>query len=634
MAHKHLASEQFVSRMALLAEHAPESFYLKLDRWVKKSANVLGVSNDDMTLGYADKTSDVVNKLNYPLISKVNKGVGKPTLTSYNADLASLPRVRIDPDFQVMAAMLLRAADTNRLVAEEYPGLTGPWLDFFASLQQPAFVEILGDIEDPLRLSMFVMLCAAATGTYPPDCGLEPADMQYLRDLWLEGSTELLGEALYEQIRNLTDDTPPEPPNQDPEDGDEQDDQDGGECDRDDSKGSGSGGGNDPGESDEQSDEPGETGPSQDPFEQLGSFMQQIEAPSEDPQCVGADEFFEDPELPDNIDPAKMELLDLMGADTILPTYNDSASYLTYKVPEAPDARDLYNAQRGALLKEIRQIRRVIEEHYKIGVVRERALRTGRTDPARLHLAVHDIDTVFRRERQDSVGKAEVIVLLDESSSMTGSPGFTLPLPPIKKQPVSGVGDRLEGRACSPLDNSRVGVAKSMALCLLEASRQLHGFQVRVAGYSDLSNPYEFDVLSNLAKIVYDKATEGGMPVVRELGTTRDPYAIMSTTGMGYNSDYSALHWAESQLRQSRASQKAILYLADGEIQYDNDNLDKMVRKLKQQNVYTYFMSLNPRGLQDRGALSRLPATQIDKFSDMLLGLKRFLSELVRRASR
>lgn len=245
----------------------------------------------------------------------------------------------------------------------------------------------------------------------------------------------------------------------------------------------------------------------------------------------------------------------------------------------------------------------------------------------------------------DSVGHLELVVLIDESGSMTavdGVDGFRNLPPSIEhKGHARSSGDNalMRGEASARFGRTRGDTARLMGMFLLDASRHLPGFDVKIAGYTD-AHLDPNSTLGSVAEAVHKANAAGNgeasyhhfTPIVRLLGTQANPYPITTSAPFAGNADAQALSYALDVLKRSDAPQKAVLYLADGHVYDDLDHMGTMFAKLERMGAYPFFMNLaGASGHYSSGPLSRIDRQDVSSFKDMLTGLKTFLHNLVRQ---
>jgi hypothetical protein len=174
---------------------------------------------------------------------------------------------------------------------------------------------------------------------------------------------------------------------------------------------------------------------------------------------------------------------------------------------------------------------------------------------------------------------------------------------------------------------NRATVAMRMALMMLEVSRQLSGFRVTVGGYAAVSRE-SLGPMKEAAKALKSRGAHD-TKVVRTLGTTENPYPVITTMPTSNNADYQALHWAVERLKTSRSTQRAILYLADGQIWEDGNQFSTLMRNAQRSGISIFFMNLSGGAPNKDSMLGKLPSQDVRNFDDMVKGLKTFLNNMV-----
>jgi hypothetical protein len=585
-----LGSERFFQTMARLKEAGAHELYaLKGESWMEKSAQLLGLQPTETTIGYADKVTDDIERLNFSLVAKVQSGVAPEIVAGYMRDIVTLPGVDKDKDYQTLASGLMRAAHMFQQVKEDYPGLEDSWEKFFTDRRKAVFEHFaeMVDESDVDRKKLFEALSSIVGGHVPAELREFEDDLQRAHEQFYGGQADELSDTLYGLTAAILDRKTPDPEE------------------------------------------------SEDPFGDLGRYAAQNDVNAPAPPSLGDSDPFKPPD-PINLDLDKLGDLREMEVDLVFPEGETGTGYLTFKVPHAPGAQLAYQANVATMHEQIRRLRQIIEEYYRTATITDHGLKTGRVDASRVHRLNYGVSNVFKRHTVDSVGHAEVVVLIDESGSM----GSHMDLGGVKQPDYRGLpkgpsaarsGDNscFLGKSVTSPQGNRTNVAMRMALMLLEVSRALPGFRVEVVGYSTVGTSL-LGSLEEPAKALAGKQKYFyGAPVVRRLGTTEDPYAIVSAVPMQENADFQAMHYAVDRLNQSSAPQRAILYLADGQIHDEADAFANVLKRSQRMGITTFFMNLMGQAPFDGSMLADLDRQDVNDFDDMVTGLKRFLHKMV-----
>lgn len=593
-----LGSERFYDMMARLKRAGADELYaLKAENWMDQASKMLGVLPTQVTIGYADTTDDDVERLNMSFVAKVQSGVAQDTVQRYKDDLSAIPAVKKDKDYLMFSEELMRCAHMFQDVKEYYPGLAGTWEKFFGDKRKPVFENIPQMVppDETKRRQLFDAMAAIVSGRIP-------GSLKEYKDLILEaneqfygGKAEELSDSLYSLTSAIVELKPPEPG--------------GGEGD-----GEGEGEGSDWGE--------------------LGEFFDEINRQERNtPTPIKSEKPFVPPKTP-GLDLDKMAQLKEMEPDMVFPEGDLTEGYLVFRVPKAPGAEHAYQRNVQNMSHQIRMLRKIVEEFYKTKTITDRGLMTGRIDRSRVHRLNFGVPNVFQRHSIDSVGHADVVVLLDESGSM----GSRFNIDMVDQVSYKGIpGLESKGGRQAPYlgevvqepNNTRVNGAMRLAIMLLEVSRKLAGFNLTVGGYTATSS-HSLGPLQEAAQAIAEGSY--GVNVIRVLGDKNNPYPIVSTTAVSANADYQAMHWAVERLKQSRARQRAILYLADGQISDYDNSFKKLTDKARANNITTFFMDMSGHDVFEGSMLEDVERQQVNSFKDIVTGLKRFLGRMAQFA--
>ena len=652
-----LSSAGFAYKINMLHQaNAKELMYLKLNDFLSRTNRMLGMEDNKGGLNYIPQAKDAVERINKPLIGSIYDSISAQEVAEYASLLSALPTIKRDKDYQMAVSALLRAASTQHRVSEEYPGFQGSWDDFYGQNLLPVFEGLPNLVmNDPDRWKLFESLAGVATGRVDPQLEEYREYIELAHDAFKEGDLDQLSDAMFALASELVHTPPPEPPGE----GDnpcEEGDSGPGE----DNKGGGKGDSSsdvsapdeDEGppddsenEEDEESEEEEDTPPSdgsdeedgdedgEDPFESLAQYMDSMS--KDDFESVGVDAEFKPPDNPEDLDLESMVEMQKTKADIGLPVTISGTAWVYFEAQVPPHAREDYHSVLRAYNRELIEIRRIIDEHFRTNTIIERGLRAGRVDQTRLHRAAFNDADLFKQEKVDSVGHMDLVVLLDESGSMfdsMGTEGFKLD----HQLPARGHSDRSDqdiilGKSMPRFGTHRYDSARILGMLLLEAARHLPGFNVQVIGYHS-NVPDVLGPLKGVGEAVAKKLSEThgyyGTPILRKIGSGDNPYPIMSTHAYGGNSDAEALAYAVDYLRASGAEQKGIIYLADGHVYDNKDIIGDLLKKSRTAGIQVHFMNLTGSDYNP-GGLSKIPSTLVTSPKDMVKGLQKFLHRVV-----
>lgn len=597
-AQKVLSSTRFAEEINLLySVGADELMYLKLARFTSHTASLLDLPTQDYAINYADNAETGTDRVNAPLIATVFHGMENEQVEAYMRDLLALPYMRRDEDYTTLAKGLIRSCGAQRRINEDFPGYGDAWQLFFNNRLKGIFTSMPDlVVEDENRHKLFSALSSIVTGKVPSGLSEFETELKEAHQAFTEGRVQDMADTMFYVTQKLTRTPPPEPP------------------------GSGDGGG----------------GSCHDPFETLGEhLMNEDDRITKEPLNVEAK--FAPPEMPQGLDLDKLHELQEHNTDICIPETIDGTAYMYLECAEAPNARVVFHQYVNRFSSEITRIRQIIEEYFRISTITERGLKSGRVDASRLYRVAFGKDDVFKRHEVDSVGHMDLVVLIDESGSMShgveDKDGKLSSVAGLSTGSYPNVSVML-GDAIPYFSNDRVGIARLMGTLLLEASRNLPGFNVEVYGYSALSKnsfgPFN-SVASGVAKRISERSDGLShlVPLVRQLGTQKSPYRMMSTTAFSENADIEALAFAVDKLAKSSAPQKGIIYLADGWVHDSKNHIDKLLNKARSNNVHVHFMDLSHGYFYKEGPLGRLPRTDVRSVQDMVGGLRTFLNRVV-----
>jgi hypothetical protein len=606
MALEPLGSERFFNLMAALKKAgAEELFAIKAESWMDKSARLLNLEPGEATVGYAQGLSDATDGLNLALIAKLEAAIASEPAARVTGHLQALPVTKKDTDLHTISAILINDAEMFRQVNDEYVGLQPTWNRFYDDYRRNPLRTLWQKVDpgEADRRKLFQAISSIASGDQHPDLADYQTELDAAHFEFSEGRTEQLAERFIRICNAILKSTPPPPP----------------------------GGGDSGEEGDEGEGEEGST-PGTPDWRKLGEYLEKQKngADAKTPKKLDKQDF----RAPaSKVDIDKLKELQELQADIIFPDGDLSDAYLYFKPLVPTGASTVYQAHVSTMAKYIDRLRRIIEEYYRVKTITETGLKTGRVDAGRIHRLNYGVSTIFKRHTVDSVGHAEVIVILDESGSMSaGTYGSPLPkakIPPgINTNNYSNEKTLLGKELPGQNNNNRVSVAMRMALALLEVSRQLPGFRVRVANYTAVL-PGLLGHLSSAAETVSSKHGWRLAPIVREVASSEHPHGVVLTGAYAENADYQAMHWALDQLKNSRAPQRAVIYLADALIYDRDDKFQKLINRANSQGITIYLMNLSGDVVDKGSMLAKLPQHKVDNFDDMLVATKHFLNRMV-----
>lgn len=595
-----LSSEKFMRTIrALHGAKAKEFMYLRINEYLKKTADLLDMTPEEFGVGYIEKAERAADLVNYPLMGTIYKSVGHEEVQDYISTLVALPGISADQDYADAASSLMRTCKAKGIVKENYPGYTDAWDQFFGEQFKPAFTTLPNLIKDEERRMLFDAMAGIVTGRTPSSLEEHEELIEQAHKHFDAGDLESLGDSLYELTARLIKTSPPAPPEEDEGDGDGDGDDDG-----------------------------------KNPFSGLGKFMASLDPSKAPPKPkVGAKEKFEAPDV--DFDPDKLEELSKLDAEINIPEAGDGLAYVTFKMAAAPDAPAMWETMKSTYQSELKDIMRIVEEYYRVKATVEKGLVSGRPDGGRLHRLNFGARDVFKRTVIDSVGHLKCVVLLDESGSMGCGMDLAKIAPNFKGSGRSGRGD-IAGGVLAHNGKDRSTVARTMAFLMTEVSRQLPGFEVETAGYTAIHAGMAPKPLQEVYQAVgkfYEDLGEHyharDVPTIRYMGNRDNPYPLLSSTALSENSDLQALDWAIDRLAKENSEQKAIVYLADGYIDDRKNYVDKLIRKADRLGIYIYFMNLSGSQVSKSSPLSKLDQWQVDNFVDMKHAMKDFLNRMV-----
>lgn len=637
-----LTSRNFANLMdALDTAGAHDLKYLKMSEYLTKTGKLLDIPMPKLQLGYSDKAECATDRVNFPVMASIYESVAQVEVQEYAQQLAAIPALTKDMDYQDAASAMFRAVGARQRVQEQFPGFTEAWGDFFEEMFAPAFKTFPNLTDDPNRKVLFEAMSSIVQGKVTtPELREHETLIEQASELFRTASVQEFGDALYAISVVLTETPPPEPPSDGDGDGENDDDNQADSTDPQDpndgqGEGEGQGEGQNEGENNQENNDQ-----DADPFSQLAQYMRNAD-PENMPEMedLKLSEQLEAPQV--DFDPEGLgELLELQ-ADVTIPDSGPALHSVYFRAPAPPEAGTAWNILKSTYQQQVMEVTRLIDEFYRIKTLNERGLLSGRADGGRLYKVNFGARDVFKRSFVDSVGHMSMIVLLDESGSMSRNvQEFKLPrkevLQDLKIHDARYAGESvLTGKALPGFDTNRANLSRLMGFLMVEASKSLDGFNVEVAGYTGV-NPGSLPTkLRPIGQAVIDMIQkEGGhtwgVPTVRFLGDKKAPLGIMTSTAISDNADLQALAWAIEKLEKDSADQKCIVFAADGCVSDEHKLMPKLLARAKKANIYIHFMDMSEGDIPDDSPLNTLPKTEVNCFKTMMHGLTSVLQAVTR----